>query len=182
MKSHQSAIQHDNSDSQLCGPSLPSLVLNYASPRRETSYSPGRNSSKQQSSGSLREPVFLTPVKIGQLKNTVQLKMQPPYQLPLEIDLELTKWIQTWIHRQATLRNLETNIASLLEVNLNDVYHNMPLEHQRFQGKLLSSETTSFWFSICCCVFAGNYASCNCSWPPLEAFWCSTLVVPSPLV
>ena len=52
MKSHQTAIPDDNSDSPLCGTSLPTLVPNYSSPRRETSYSPSRNRPKRQSSGS----------------------------------------------------------------------------------------------------------------------------------
>ena len=50
MKSHQIAIPDDNSDSPLCGPSLPSLVPHYSSPRTETSYLPSRNRPKRQSS------------------------------------------------------------------------------------------------------------------------------------
>ena len=52
MMSHQAAIPDDNSDSLLCGTSLPTLVPYYSSPLRETSYSPSRNRPKRQSSGS----------------------------------------------------------------------------------------------------------------------------------
>ena len=38
MKSHQTAIPDDNSDSPLCGPSLPPLVPNYASPTSGEAY------------------------------------------------------------------------------------------------------------------------------------------------